>query len=149
MVLPVRSYPLRRQQPWIPPHISLMAFTFYFLCCSQNNFFGSHIFLHSAACLTTLIPTKGIWDYILSWMKVRASVFTIKMKSLLLQSSQGPGFKCWGKRRISYRAAYAIIRMCIHSAWRRQGRERCVASYLSQHPHLALVPPCSKIHTQA
>lgn len=69
-----------------------MAFTFYFLCCSQNNFFGSRIFLHSTACVTTLIPTESIWDYILSWMKERASVFTIEMKSFLfLQSSQGPG----------------------------------------------------------
>ena len=75
-----------------------MAFTFYFLCCSQNNFFGSRIFLHSSACVTTLILTEGIWDYILSWMKVRASVFTIEMKSLLfLQSSQGPGLSAGRK----------------------------------------------------
>lgn len=74
-----------------------MVFTFYFLCCSQNNFFGSHIFLHSAACLTTLIPTKSIWDYVLSWMKVRASVFTIKMKPLFLHSSHGLGLSAQRK----------------------------------------------------
>jgi len=75
-----------------------MVFTFYSLRRSQNNFSGSRIFLCSAACVTTLIPTEGIRDYVLSRMKVRASVFTIEIKSFLfLQSSQGPGWSAGRK----------------------------------------------------
>lgn len=147
MVLPVRSYPLREQQPWIPPHISLMAFTSYFHCCSQNNFFGSCIFLHSAACVTTLILTEGIWDYVLSCMKVRASVFTIRMKSFLfLQSSQGPGLSAG--RKGGYHIGL-LMQLSGHASMVHKGgqeRERNVASYLSQPSCLALLllPPCSK-----
>lgn len=69
-------------------------------------------------------------------------------ETLIFAQLLWPWFKCSEKGRISYRAAYAITRTCIHSAWGGQGRERSAASYLSQHPHLALVPPCSKIRTQ-
>lgn len=123
-----------------------MAFTFYFLCCSQNNFFGSRIFLRSAACVTTLIPTKGIWDYVLSWMKVRASVFTIEMKSFLfLQSSQGPGLSA-GRTGGYYRGLLMQLSGRASTVHKEGRGGRGQASYLSQHPRLALVPlpPCSR-----
>lgn len=136
MVLPVRSYPLREQQPWIPPHISLMAFTFYFLCCSQNNFFGSCIFLHSAACVTT----HPHWRHLglRSLLHESESICLHHQNEILFIFAElsGPWFKCWDEGRISYRAAYAIIRTCIHGTQGGAGKgEEC-----GQLPVPALTP---------
>lgn len=123
-----------------------MAFAFYFLCCSQNNFFGSRIFLHSAACVTTHIPTKGIWDYVLSWMEVKASVFTIEMKSFLfLQSSQDPGLSAGRKggyhigllMQLSGRAS------TVHEGGRgRKGVQPATC------PNICALPWCHSLHAQ-